>query len=378
MRKISLSLNHALLAMRKKVALGLAFGFLAALVFSACSALPEQINEPEQTPAPHIKTEASSQESVPLPPTPTKIPPLRFTIPTPGAEPISDWRPPLYPVPWAIAPYDHFYFVRPIGADEINWPLQNYRYGGVFFDNVVHTGIDIPSKKGTPVFAAGAGTVVWANWGFFSGTSENKDDPYGQAVVIEHDFGYKDEALYTIYAHLSQIDVARGQWVSAGDPLGLVGDTGHTTGPHLHFEVRLGKNDFYHTTNPELWIAPPQGWGTLVGRVMANNNSLLRHYQVRVVSYQSGRTQQVRTYGPKVVNSDAYYQENLVLSDLPAGWYELQITYEEEEFDKELTHQIQIFPGQISYFTFQGIEEGFKTELPENIGMEALTPTPDE
>ena len=378
MRKVSLSLNCTYLAIRRKVILGLAFGFLATLVLSACSALPEQVNEPEQTPAPRVETEASSQESVPLPPTPTKIPPLRFTIPTPGAEPISDWRPPLYPAPWAIAPYDHFYFVRPIGADEINWPLQNYRYGGVFFDNVVHTGIDIPSKKGTPVFAAGSGTVVWANWGFFSGTSENKDDPYGQAVVIEHDFGYKDEALYTIYAHLSQIDVARGQWVSAGDPLGLVGDTGHTTGPHLHFEVRLGKNDFFHTTNPELWIAPPQGWGTLVGRVMANNNSLLRHYQVRVISYQSGRTQQVRTYGPKVVNSDAYYQENLVLSDLPAGWYELQITYEEEEFDKELTHQIQIFPGQISYFTFQGIEEGFKTELPENIGMEAFISTPEE
>ena len=357
---------------------GLAFGCALALGLSACSASPQAETAPTRLPPTGVPAESGSQESDPPRPTPTKLPPLRFTIPTPDAEPVSEWRPPLYPVPWAIAPHDHFYFVRPIAANEINWPLQNYRYGGVFFENVVHTGIDIPAEEGTPILAAGSGTVVWSDWGFFSGTSDNKDDPYGQAVVIEHDFGYKGEALYTVYAHMSRIDVTRGQWVNTGDQLGLVGKTGQTTGPHLHFEVRLAKNDFFHTYNPELWIAPPQGWGVLAGRVMADDGSLLRHYQVRVISYATGRTRQVRTYGPKVVNGDPYYQENLVLSDLPAGWYELELTYEEDELHKEMRHQIEIFPGQVSYFTFLGAEEGFRSALPETEGMDALTPTPEE
>ena len=87
--------------------------------------------------------------------------PLQFTFPTPMPAPVSLWRPPLYDVPWALAPFDHFYFVRPIAADEVNWPLPNYRYGGIFFGTeIVHTGIDIPAPRGTPVLAAGAGIVI--------------------------------------------------------------------------------------------------------------------------------------------------------------------------------------------------------------------------
>ncbi len=355
------------------------FGFALALGLSACSFpltdfLPVA-DSATHTPTPVIalETVANPQESAPLPPTPTSLPPLRFTIPTPGAEPISDWRPPLYPVPWAISPNDHFYFVRPIAANEINWPLASYRYGGMFFGDVVHTGIDIPTGKGTPIVAAGAGTVVWADWGFFSGWDENKDDPYGQAVAIRHDFGFEGQSLYTVYAHMSRIDVTRGQWVQAGEQLGLVGDTGHTTGPHLHFEVRVGRNDFFDTYNPELWIAPPQGWGVLVGKVLDEKGTPLRHFQVRIHAYESGRLRRVRTYGPQVVNGDPFYQENLVLSDLPAGWYEIQIQYENEE----LRQQIQIFPGQVSYFTFRGLE-GYELDLPKSPGMEALTPTTEE
>ncbi len=113
-----------------------------------------------------------------------------------------------------------------------------------------------------------------------------------------------------------------------------------------------------------------------VGRIMADNDSLLRHYQLRVISYETGRMRTVRSYGPKVVNSDTFYQENLVMGDLAPGWYELQLTYTEEEKQREVRHQIQVFPGQISYFTFRGLEEGFQSNLPESPGMEALTPTP--
>lgn len=343
------------------------------LTLSSCASFSARGNG--ETPTPPIPLEAEANlQGVETPiPTPTPIPPLRLTIPTPGAEPISDWRPPLYPVPWAVAPHDHFYFIRPIAADQVNWPLPSYRYGGMFFGNVVHTGIDIPTSEGTPIIAAGAGRVVWASWGLFSGLPDNEDDPYGQAVAIKHDFGYEGERLYTIYAHMSRIDVVRGQWVQAGDLLGLVGDTGHTTGPHLHFEVRKGRNDFFDTLNPELWIAPPQGWGVLVGRLMADDKSPLRHYELRVRSYEDERVRRVRSYGPGVVNSDSYYQENLVLGDLPAGWYELATDYDGEEF----RYQIQIFPGQVSYFVFEGLE-GFRETLPEEKGMEVLTPTPAE
>ena len=357
----------------RNLILGLAFS----LFFSACSVTPNVDATPAPTSLPSVQTVASPHaDDAPAPlPTQTKIAPLRFTIPTPGAEPSSDWRPPLYPVPWAISPHDHFYFIRPITAKEIDWDIANYRYGGMVFEDIVHTGIDIPTDEGIPIFSAGAGTVVWANWGFFSGVSTNKDGPYGQAVVIKHDFGYEGKPLYTIYAHLSRIDVTRGQWLDIGEQLGLVGDTGHTTGPHLHFEVRMGENTFYDTYNPELWIAPPQGWGVLAGRVMADDGSLLRGYQVRVVSYESGRTRRIRTYGANVINGDPYYQENLVLSDLPPGWYELKILYEEDEYEKELLARVQIFSGQISYFSFEGLD-GFSFELPKDEGMLAWTPTP--
>ncbi len=363
-----------------KSAQGFIFAFGIALTLTACAMSPNAADNSTPTPRISIQAEASphaEEAPLPVPPTATKIAPLRFTIPTPGAEPKSDWRPPLYPVPWAIAPHDHFYFIRPIAADQIDWGIANYRYGNMLFANVVHTGIDIPTDKGVPILAAGPGVVAWANWGLFSGESTNKNDPYGQAVAIKHDFGYEGKSLYTIYAHMSRIDVTRGQWVEAGEQLGLVGDTGHTTGSHLHFEIRLGRNDFLDTYNPELWVAPPQGWGVLAGRVMDDNGAPLRGYQVLVISYETRRIRKVSTYGPKVVNSDPYYQENLVLSDLLPGWYELRMTYIEEDFEKEFQEQIQIFPGQISYFSFNGLD-GFSLDLPEDDGMLAWTPTPEE
>ena len=288
------------------------------------------------------------------------IVPFRFVLPTPGAEPVSGWRPPLYPVPWAVSAYDHFYFARPIAADNVNWPLAEYRYGGTFFANVVHTGVDIDAKKGTEILAAGPGTVVSAGWGLYTEVEGDISDPYGQAVVIHHDFGYKGQALYTVYAHMSKIIAVMGQHVETGDVLGLVGDTGATTGPHLHFEVRVGSNTFYRTYNPELWMAPPQGWGILVGRLTDDKGKLLYQFPVDVRPMPSEvPLRKVITYAEGAVNSDPYYQENLVLSDLPAGLYKIAFEYE----DKRLQYWVDIYPGQVTYFTFN-IEEGFQVMPP--------------
>jgi len=321
----------------------------------------------EATDQPQVK----AQHVVGITPSPA---PFQFNLPTPGAEPVSGWRPPLYPVPWAMSPYDHFYFTRPIAADQINWPIADYRYGGIFFaPNIVHTGVDIDADEGAPILAAGPGTIVWAGWGLFSETPGNQNDPYGMAVVIRHDFGYKDQQLYTAYAHMSKIIAVVSQHVETGDVIGLVGATGATTGPHVHFEVRLGENSFHHTLNPELWLAPPQGWGVLVGRVLDTKGKTISHMEVHLISQETKKTFLVKTYGSGgAINADPYYNENLVLGDLPAGIYKITLTFDK----KEKQTWVEIFPGQVTYFTFEG-DNGFGTERPSAPTLEFLPePTP--
>ena len=332
------------------------------------------------TSTPVIAVEATDQPQVQpqqkmgITPSPA---PFQFNLPTPGAEPISGWRPPLYPIPWAMSTYDHFYFARPIAADYVNWPTADYRYGGIFFAHVVHTGVDIDAEEGSPIMAAGPGTVVWAGWGLFTETPGNLNDPYGQAVVIRHDFGYNDHQLFTVYAHMSKVIAVVGQHVETGELIGLVGATGATTGPHVHFEVRLSANSFQNTLNPELWLAPPQGWGVLVGRVMDTEKKTLSRTEVHLMSEETKKTYLVKTYGSGgAINSDPYYNENLVLGDLPAGIYKIVISFDKK--DKQTW--VEIFPGQVTYFTFEG-DNGFGTERPSAPKLDflpepTLSPTP--
>lgn len=87
----------------------------------------------------------------------------------------------------------------------------------------MHHGVDLGVSVGTPVHAMAGGTVILA--GAKSG--------YGLAVMIDHGFGW-----VTLYGHLDRVDVSVGDEVRAGAPLGLSGNTGLSTAPHLHFEVR--------------------------------------------------------------------------------------------------------------------------------------------
>jgi murein DD-endopeptidase MepM/ murein hydrolase activator NlpD len=91
---------------------------------------------------------------------------------------------------------------------------------------VFHGAIDFAAPAGTEVFAAKSGRVFRAE----------RSKGYGNLVIIEHEDGYS-----TYYAHLSKINVKKGDLIEAGDVLGLVGRTGHATGPHLHFELRKNK-----------------------------------------------------------------------------------------------------------------------------------------
>ncbi len=87
-----------------------------------------------------------------------------------------------------------------------------------------HTGIDIGVGYGTPIHAADSGTVIYATW--MSG--------YGNVIIIDHGNG-----ISTLYAHQSSLAVGMGARVARGQVIGYVGSTGFSTGPHLHFEVRL-------------------------------------------------------------------------------------------------------------------------------------------
>jgi murein DD-endopeptidase MepM/ murein hydrolase activator NlpD len=294
---------------------------------------------------------------------------LQFTVPAPGTDSASSWRPPLYDIPWAPTPYDHFFFASPIAANEINTPVADYRYGGRFFQDVVHTGVDIPASKGTPVLAAGSGTVVWAGYGVYRG-GYDRTDPYGLAVTIRHDFGYQNQILYTIYGHLDEIDVVEGQHVDTGERLGLVGETGKVTGPHLHFEVRLGENSFFTTRNPELWLVPPIGWGIIAGRVMDTYEQLINDQMIIITDPKIEQNWFAWSYGKTSVNSDAYYQENLVVGDMLAGTYLLRIAYGGVKF----TAQIEVQPGMVNYFTFRGYD-GIFIEEPPMPGAD-FTPSP--
>ncbi len=89
-----------------------------------------------------------------------------------------------------------------------------------------HSGQDISAPKGTPVVAPADGTVTHAGW----------QSGYGNLVTVDHGNG-----LSTRYGHLSKVEVAAGQEVKRGALLGLVGSTGRSTGPHLHYEVRIGE-----------------------------------------------------------------------------------------------------------------------------------------
>lgn len=265
-------------------------------------------------------------------------------------------RPADFSAPLALSVNDHFYFSYPLAAASLERTLPSGRYGSQpgAIDKGAHTGLDIAVDIGTPVLAAGSGTVLWTGIGLYNNyENENEDDPYGVAVVIRHDFGYEGERLYSVYAHLSESVVVKGQRVETGEVIALSGNTGFSSGPHLHFELRLGSNTIYHSRNPELWLVPPEGSGLLVASIFTTYNTRVEDHGIRITNLESGRILWVYTYATELnVNRDGYYDENFLLNDLPAGRYEVAIPYVYGTHRME----IDIRPGTVSYFSFHGYD----------------------
>ncbi len=118
------------------------------------------------------------------------------------------------------------------GSGQMIWPVNGvitspfgYRTHPIFGRQILHSGIDIGVDEGTPVHAADGGVVVEAGW--ISG--------YGYCVIIDHGNGTS-----SLYGHNSSLAVSSGQAVSQGQVIAYAGSTGNSTGPHVHFEVRVG------------------------------------------------------------------------------------------------------------------------------------------
>lgn len=120
----------------------------------------------------------------------------------------------------------HIPAIPPVNPDPKTYRFSSpfgYRVHPIFRRVILHKGIDFGCDKGNPIYATGDGTVV---------TAEYNNGGYGYQVILDHGFGYQSR-----YAHMSVYYVYEGQKVKRGDCIGLVGSTGRSTGPHLHYEV---------------------------------------------------------------------------------------------------------------------------------------------
>lgn len=137
----------------------------------------------------------------------------------PEAPPMTAVAEPAGPVTRLIA------FEAPVRDYGINSPFGLRRLPGQAARN--HAGVDIAAPRGTGVYVSAEGSVLRTGY---------EPAGYGRFVEIRHPNG-----MTTLYGHLSRLDVASGDAVEAGARIGLVGSTGRSTGPHLHFEVRRGE-----------------------------------------------------------------------------------------------------------------------------------------
>jgi len=278
-------------------------------------------------------------------PTSTLLAPTSFPTVTPTAEIPCDPS----NVDFCITD-GHFILQRPIHPPANDLVDETYLYGSTANGTrEPHHGVDIANQSGTPVYAAANGTVIFAGpdkeavycpWPNF----------YGNLVVLQH----KDD-LFTLYAHLSKIDVAAGQIVGAGTQIGEVGKTGVAIGSHLHFEVRSGDaQDYFATQNPELWLIPAKDtngkpFGTLMISVVDEGGKLVNYAEFTLRYYPDQSQKVVKsyygvTYSADMMNGD----ENALQGELSAGSYRIAI----ERNGKVYERWVEVESGGLTQVVF--------------------------
>ena len=278
-------------------------------------------------------------------PTNTSLAPTSFPTITPGLEIKCD----SFSADFCITD-GHFILQRPIHPPANDRVDATYRYASTANGTrEPHHGVEFPNKSGTPIYAVADGTVLFA-------APDTKaiyspwENFYGNLVVIKH----KDE-LFTLYAHLSKIDVEVNQKVFAGDKIGEVGRTGVAIGSHLHFEVRHGNvENYFATQNPELWLIPAKdnnhnSFGTLMISVVDQNRNLVKYAEFTLRYYPDPSRKAIKsyygiTYSPDMLNGD----ENAALGELPAGHYRIAV----ERNAKVYERWVEVESGKLTQVVF--------------------------
>ena len=153
--------------------------------------------------------------------------------------------------------------IKPVREDKLKRKIGSmsgygYRIHPVHKVKKLHKGIDFTAPRGTAIQATGNGKVIRV---------QNKKRGYGKNIIIDHGFGYT-----TLYAHLDEIDVKVGDIVAKSQKIGIIGSTGTSTAPHLHYEVRINKKQ----VNPIDYCMDgltPEEYQELVRRASIENQS---------------------------------------------------------------------------------------------------------
>ena len=247
---------------------------------------------------------------------------------------------------------EHYWLERPIPATGNIKVDRFYPYAsrgdGTY---PIHHGVEFVNPLGTEVLATAPSTVVLV------GEDDTtvygaRTDFYGLLVILELEARYHDQPVYVLYAHLSETRVQTGQRVETGDTIGLVGMTGYAEGPHLHFEVRYGANDYGHTVNPELWLRPLANHGTLAGLVQTLDGVPVPEVRIGLYRPQSPNrlVRELVSYPVEKVNRDPSWCENLSTGDLPVGeWL------------------VKVYRGGTLWYQTVRIEPGRTTWLPIHV-----------
>ena len=234
----------------------------------------------------------------------------------------------------------------------LDWPapgriLSTYPYGGRWPGGAwIHRGVDINVAIGDPVVSVAPGVVLEAGSNLVD-INGRMSDAYGIHVFMQLDQTFDGWPIYILYAHFSRVVVEAGDHVEGGQLLGLAGETGFTTGPHVHLEVRIGENDPSHTRNPELWLKPRDGRGTLAGRLVNPAGEYINERPIGL--YRDNELiRWTRTYASSVVNPDEGWGENFVFWEVPPGQYTVRATLRTE------THlgSAEVVAGRTTLVTF--------------------------
>ncbi len=241
----------------------------------------------------------------------------------------------------------HFMLGRPVAtsialANPLTNPDPVYLYGTTRRGDLdVHHGEEFENPMNTPLYAVADGTIVTAGsdaqpiCGDDGKTVCGRDlSPdyggyYGKLVVLLLERAYSGQRVFALYGHMDKVAVSVGDKVKQGGLLGEIGMTGVALGPHVHFEVRLGVNDYAHTRNPILWMTPLPGRGALAGRLTDAKGALVRGARITVSrADDTGNPLATETYSRDrwpAVNSDDDMGENFAMPDLLAGDYIVRV-----------------------------------------------------